>query len=523
MTVASPAVSNGRPATDDAQIAYYQVNLTPSLDAASATTISVSSSVPADATAVALPVGVGGAVPSELGLDRSALAGAGFEGNAGQVLVLPREDGPTLLAVGLGDPSQLNAAALRDAAAAFARASATHERLAVDLSSTGALPPERAARVVVEGVLLARYRYDPFHTRPSTVRLAELTLVGGADQADAVRRGAERGRLLAEACILTRDLGNAPPSFLTAERMAEVACQVGATHNLEVEVFDRAALLELGCGGLLGVNAGSAHEPRMIKLTYRPASGSSGRLTLVGKGIMYDSGGINLKPGDAMHALMKHDMAGAGAVLGAMSALAELHCPTTVTGYLMCTDNMPSGSAMKMGDVLRMHGGKTVEVQNTDAEGRLVMADALVLTTERDQPDAIVDIATLTGAAMRALGTRIAAVLGNNQALVDQVAAAAERTDERVWQLPLERRYRAGLNSEIADLKNMSDDPNAGAITAGLFLDEFVAGRPWAHLDIAGTMSVGADDSWRSTGATGFGARLLLDLALAFAPPTSQP
>jgi leucyl aminopeptidase len=201
-----------------------------------------------------------------------------------------------------------------------------------------------------------------------------------------------------------------------------------------------------------------------------------------------------------------------------MSAMGALNCPTMVTGYLMCTDNMPSGSAMKMGDVLRIHGGKTVEVQNTDAEGRLVMADALVLTTERDHPDAIVDIATLTGAALRALGPKMAALIGNNQALIDQVSRAATRTDERVWQLPLERRYRGQLNSEIADLKNMGDDANAGAITAALFLEEFIDGRPWAHLDIAGTMSVAADDGWRSWGATGFGARLLLDLAMTFSP-----
>jgi leucyl aminopeptidase len=307
---------------------------------------------------------------------------------------------------------------------------------------------------------------------------------------------------------------------MTAERMAEVAQTVAVDRRLEVEVFDRQALLDLGCGGLLGVNAGSAQEPRMIKLIYRPRGSGAGRLALVGKGIMYDSGGINIKPGDAMHLLMKHDMAGAGAILGAMAAMAALECPTTVTGYLMCTDNMPSGSAMKMGDVLRMHGGKTVEVQNTDAEGRLVMADALVLATERDQPDAIVDIATLTGAALRALGPKLAVVIGNNQPLVDQLVLAGERTDERLWQLPLERRYRAQLNSEIADLKNMGDDANAGAITAALFLEEFVAGRPWAHLDIAGTMSIGADDSWRSWGATGFGARLLLDLAMTFKPLT---
>jgi leucyl aminopeptidase len=520
MSVASSAVTNGRATSGDSQIAYFDVDLTPSLDPASAATISVASSLPASATALVVPVATDGTVPSELGVDRTALNAAGFAGMLGQTLVMPRGSGPTLVAVGIGDAAQADAAVLRDAAAIFTRASAPHERLAINLTNTGSLPPREAARAVVEGVLLARYRYDPFHTSPTTVRLAELTLVAGDDRADAVRKGAEEARLTAEACMLTRDVGNAPPSHMTAERMAEVAQQVAGARGLEIEVFDRAALLELGCGGLLGVNAGSAHEPRMIKLTYRPGGTSRGHLVLVGKGIMYDAGGINLKPGDAMHLLMKHDMAGAGAILGAMSAMAALQCPTAVTGYLMCTDNMPSGSAMKMGDVLRMHGGKTVEVQNTDAEGRLVMADALVLATERDQPDAIVDIATLTGAALRALGPKLAALIGNNKLLIEQVIGAAERTDERVWELPLERRYRGQLNSEIADLKNMGDDANAGAITAALFLEEFVDGRPWAHLDIAGTMSVGADDGWRSWGATGYGARLLLDLAMTFNPPS---
>jgi leucyl aminopeptidase len=520
MSVSSPAVSDARPTATDSQIAYFEVDLTPSLDRAWGVKIAVSSSVPADATGLVVPVAVGeGAVPGELGVGRAALAAAGFEGRAGQTLVLPRAGGPVLVAVGVGEPGRLDAATLRDAAAAFARAVAKHEHLAISLENTTAVPPEVAARAVVEGVLLARYRYDPFHTEPTAVPLAQLTLVAGADRADAVRAGAEQGRLMAEAGMLARDLCNAPPSYLTAERMAEVAQRVAADRGLEVEVFDRRALLELGCGGLLGVNAGSAHEPRMIKLTYRPKTGAArGHLCLVGKGIMYDSGGINLKPSDAMHMLMKLDMSGAGAILGAMSAMTALECPTAVTGYLMCTDNMPSGSALKMGDVLKIRGGKTVEVQNTDAEGRLVMADALVLSVE-ERPDAIVDIATLTGAALRALGTKVAAVFGNDQALVDQVRAAAERTDEPVWQLPLEKRYRSLLDSEVADLGNMGGDGvAAGAITAALFLAEFVGEVPWAHLDIAGTMSVPADDSWRSRGATGFGARLLLDLALAFAP-----
>lgn len=514
MSAATPAVS-------DSQIAYFEVNLTPSLDPPSAVNVSVASSVPTSATAVVVPVAADGAPPSELGVDRAALTAAGFAGRLGQTLVLPRADGPTLVAVGIGDPARVDAARLRDAAASFTRASASHARLAISLVNTGAVAPADAARAVVEGVLLARYSYDPFHTRPATVPLVDLTLVASADRADDVRRGAKEGRLTSEACMLTRDVGNAPPSYMTAVRLADVAQHVAASHGLEIEVFDRQALIELGCGGLLGVD-GSVEEPRMIKLTYRPRGTNRGHLALVGKGIMYDAGGINVKPGDAMHLLMKHDMAGAGAILGAMSVMAALDCPTTVTSYLMCTDNMPSGSAMKMGDVLRIHGGKTVEVQNTDAEGRLVMADALVLATERDQPDAIVDIATLTGAALRALGPKMAVVIGNDQALVDQVVGAATRTDERVWQLPLEHAYRGQLNSEIADLKNMGDDANAGAITAALFLEDFVDGRPWAHLDIAGTMSVGADDGWRSWGATGFGARLLLDLARTFAPTTAR-
>jgi leucyl aminopeptidase len=231
---------------------------------------------------------------------------------------------------------------------------------------------------------------------------------------------------------------------------------------------------------------------------------------------MYDSGGISLKPADGVHAMMKNDMSGAAAVLAAMSVLAELDCPAAVTGYLMCTDNMPSGTALKMGDVLTVRGGTTVEVLNTDAEGRLVMADALVLAAEQ-RPDAIVDIATLTGAMMRALGTSVAGVIGNDQALVDALLVAGERTDEPLWQLPLERRYRSDIDSAIADLQNLGG-PNAGSITAALFLAEFVDGLPWAHVDIAGTADVDKPGSWRPAGCSGFGARLLVELALAFPP-----
>jgi leucyl aminopeptidase len=292
---------------------------------------------------------------------------------------------------------------------------------------------------------------------------------------------------------------------------------LGADRGLEVEVFDKDALIELGCGGLLGVNQGSAAPPRMIKLTYRPPGEPSGRLTFVGKGIMYDSGGLAIKPGDEVHAQMKNDMSGAAAVIGAMAQLAAVGCRAHVTGYLMCTDNMPSGTAMALGDVITIRGGTTVEVVNTDAEGRLVMADALVLATE-EPVDAIVDIATLTGACMRALGTQVAGVIGNDQGLVDQVRAAAEATDEPVWQLPLEARYRKELESPVADLKNLGG-ANAGAITAALFLAEFVGDVPWAHIDIAGTAQSGGDAGWQTAGCTGFGARLLAELAVHFSAP----
>jgi leucyl aminopeptidase len=232
---------------------------------------------------------------------------------------------------------------------------------------------------------------------------------------------------------------------------------------------------------------------------------------------MYDAGGIALKPADEVHATMKNDMSGAGAILAAMLQLQALGCKTAVTGYLMCTDNRPSGTSIAMGDVLTVYGGKTVEVKNTDAEGRLVMADALVMATE-EKTDAIVDIATLTGAAMRALGTQIAGVIGNSADMVSQVEAAAAATAESVWELPLERRYRGDLDSDVADIKNLGG-ANAGAITAALFLEEFVAGIPWAHIDIAGTAQNDRDTSWRPPGCTGFGARLLIDLAMNFKRP----
>jgi leucyl aminopeptidase len=478
--------------------------------------------VPADAElppveALAIPLTADGDVPGELGYDRPALSRSGFTGRLGQALPLPTGDGPALVAIGAGPGEAVDQAVLRRAAAAFARAVPDDRALAVRVPDVPGVPAPEAAAAIVEGILLARYRFDMRGKPAGPVPVREIVLQAPPKAEADVRAGADRGLAHAAAALLSRDLANCPAAELTAVRMAEVAIEVGARSDLKVEVLDRDALVALGCGGLLGVNKGSVQPPRMIRLRYLPEGEPTGRLALVGKGIMYDSGGISLKPSDASHSTMKNDMSGAGAVLAAMSQLRALGCRSAVTGYLMCTDNMPSGSAMQLGDVLTIYGGTTVEVLNTDAEGRLVMADALVLA--REEPvDAILDIATLTGACLRTFGTEVAGVLGNSQPLVDQVRAAAAAADEPVWQLPLEHRYRDQLDSEIADLTNMGGI-NAGSITAALFLEEFVGSAPWVHIDIAGTAWSDRPAGWINRGATGFGARLLLNFALDFAVP----
>jgi leucyl aminopeptidase len=405
-------------------------------------------------------------------------------------------------------------ATLRDAAAALGRAAPRAAGTGLHLPALGGVDARAAAQALTEGLLLARYRYTGLRADGDRVALREVRLrLDGADPAKA-GEGAQAGALHAGATAVARDLTNTPAAHLTAADLADVAVDLGRTHGFDVEVLDQDRLVELGCGGLLGVNRGSAEEARLVKLTYVPGPGTRAHLALVGKGIMYDSGGISLKPSDPMHLLMKMDMGGAAAILGAFTAFRAAAVPCRVTGFLACTDNVPSGSAYVLGDVLYTRGGKTIEVRNTDAEGRLVMSDALVLAAE-ESPSAVLTVATLTGAALAALGPARAALLGNDPALLHRVEDAAARTDEPVWQLPLERRYRSQLDSDIADIANLGG-PYAGTITAALFLEEFVGGVPWAHLDICGPMQAAADEAWRPKGATGFGARLLVELAHGF-------
>jgi leucyl aminopeptidase len=481
-------------------------------------TFSTARNAPRDIEVLGVPVFSEGPVPRSAGLSRKALAAIGFEGKAGQAAVIPQANGPDVVVVGMGDPGAATLATVRNAAAALARAAAKRASMATGLTQATDLAPAEVGQAIAEGFVLASHRYVAMKSDKSGVPdLERVVLLTDPARAKAVATGAERGRLLGEAVNLARDLINTPPMALTARDLAEVARQTAADRGLKVEVLEEDAMVELGLGGLLAVNKGSVEPPRLVKLTYTPRN-PQGSIALVGKGITYDSGGISLKPSDAMHAVMKMDMSGAAAVLATLSVLPALKPKVKVTGYLCCTDNMPSGSAFKLGDVLTIRNGKTVEIHNTDAEGRLVLADGLSLAIE-EKPDAVLDIATLTGAVMGALGTKLAGVMGNDQGLIEQVESASKRTDEKVWHLPLPSEYRKLLDSDVADMKNVGG-PYGGALVAGLFLQEFVDGTPWAHLDIAGVMRSETDEGWLSKGGTGFGVRLLVDLICGFKPAT---
>jgi leucyl aminopeptidase len=480
-------------------------------------TFTVTSQTPSGTGAVGVPVATKGALPAGTGLDRAALERLGFTGKVGETYVLPTGRGPVTILVGTGDPAQVTASSLRRSAAALARAASGFESLATGLAVVPRVDRKAAAQAVVEGLSLAHHRWTELKTQKGTPpKLATVALVSSVPAA--TKQGVARGEATARAANRARDFANMPPAHLPARVFADRAVAIAKESGLEVEVYNKDQLKAMGCGGIVGVNRGSVEPPRVVRLSYVPrgATAATPHLALVGKGVMYDSGGISLKPSDGSHAMMKADMSGAAAVLATMGALRDLRCRTKVTAWLMCTDNLPSGSALALGDVLTMRNGKTVEIHNTDAEGRLILADGLSLAVEA-KPDAIVDIATLTGAMLRALGDGMAGVIGNNQGVVDQLLGAAGRTDEKLWQLPLERDYRHALDSFVADMKNVGGE--AGAITAALFLDEFVGSVPWAHLDIAGPMWSYSDNGWLQKGATGYGTRLLIEAAMTFTKP----
>ncbi|MFC7566611.1 leucyl aminopeptidase [Actinomadura namibiensis] len=484
------------------------------------TTISLDSAAPNTLDVDAIVIGVApadsGVTPAAgaEGLDQAldgrlaaALKSLGATGKAGEVTKLPTlgaVPAPVVVAVGLGE--DVDAEALRRAAGAGLRALAGSARVAVALPAASVAEAEAVAL----GALLGNYAFTAYRTddRPDPVGEIILTGVRTADGAVA----AARAETVAQAVALVRDLVNTPPSDLSPEDFADTAARVAADTGLDVEILDEKALVEGGYGGIVGVGQGSANPPRLVRLAYTHPEATR-TLALVGKGITFDSGGLSLKPADAMD-WMKSDMGGAGAVLGAMSAIAKLGPKVNVVGYLALAENMPSGTAQRPSDVIRIYGGRTVEVLNTDAEGRLVMADALVRSGE-DAPDVLVDVATLTGAQLVALGTRTAGVMANDDALRERVVAAADEAGEPSWGMPLPAELRKGLDSSVADIANISGDRWGGMLTAGVFLQEFVPdGVRWAHLDIAGpSFNKGEPYGYTPKGGTGAATRTLVRLA----------
>ena len=457
-----------------------------------------------------------GDMPLPAGLDRDDLKRLGFEAKVDQVQVVPGA-GRLVAAVGLGPAEGVDADRLRRAAAGLARAARGRRSLALDLASVAAaldaVPQPEGAHAVVEGVALALYRFGYKSTKDDD-RLGRVTLVGST--AAGIRSAVEQAAAVVDGVTLARDLVNEPGGSLTPPKFANRVRRMARDRGLTVKVLDEAAIKRARLGGLLGVSRGSTQAPRFVELTYTPTGRPKGTLALVGKGLTFDAGGLSIKTGQGMMD-MKMDMGGAAAVVGAMSVLPTVAPRCRVRAYLPMTDNMLGGDATRPGDVLTIRNGKTIEVLNTDAEGRLVLADALSLASEA-KPDAIVDLATLTGACMVALGPRIAGLMGRDDAFLAQVEAASARTGERVWRLPLPDDYRRMVDSPVADMKNIGG-PYGGAITAGLILGEFVAdGIPWAHLDIAGPAFTDGDDGEATRGGTGFGVRLLVDLACSFTP-----
>ncbi|HLS48593.1 MAG TPA: leucyl aminopeptidase [Actinomycetaceae bacterium] len=446
------------------------------------------------------------ALPTKAESRLSALLPAlGVRGTADEVVRVPAPEGisaAVVLLVGVGE-RDVNDETLRRAAGAAARS------LAGTDSAVMALPATTAEQVVAiaEGALMGAYRFDRYRdSDPAPVKQLELHTPLARDKAG--KAALERAQVVADAVRSVRDLVNSSPAHLYPETFAEAALTAAKGSKVKVKVLDDDALRRGGYGGLIGVGQGSSRPPRLVKLTYSPAR-AKGHYALVGKGITFDSGGLSIKPASGMET-MKMDMAGAATVLHTVLAAAALDLPIKVTGWLALAENMLSSTAQRPSDVITIRGGKTVEVLNTDAEGRLVLADALVAAGEED-PDVIVDIATLTGAQMVALGTQVGAVMGTDEER-EAVVAAATAAGEQFWPMPLPAELADSLKSEVADLSNMGDRWG-GMLVAGLFLKEFVGETPWAHLDVAGpAYNEGSARGYTPKGATGTGVRTLLSL-----------
>jgi leucyl aminopeptidase len=430
-----------------------------------------------------------------------------------------RRSGPErVLLIGLGKREKVGAEEVRRAAAvAYARAKelrVPEYRTFVDEDLQDRLGVRATAVALAEGTVLSSYRIEMYRTnREETPAVRSVTFVPGGATA-AFRRAVEFGERVAGSQNYARELANRPANEKTPSALAAEAKKIAEETGARCRVFTEDALRKMGMGAFLGVARGSSEPPRFIVL--RAPGGRRGRVCIVGKGITFDSGGISLKPAKGMEE-MKYDMSGGAAILGTFRALPSLgKLPFEVIGIVPATENLPGGRAQKPGDLVRAYNGKTIEVLNTDAEGRMILADALAYAAKEFAPDAIVDLATLTGAAIVALGHEVSGILGNDAGLVRDLREAGEATGERVWELPLWEEHREQMKGEVADLRNInSPNQGGGTIAGAAFLSHFVEGRPWAHVDIAGTAWGARDRDYYRRGASGVGVRLLVEFLRA--------
>ncbi len=450
-----------------------------------------------------------------------------FEGTLAQTSTVVGGAGgrvASLTLAGLGELKRLDADGLRRAVAQGLRAACDQGArtllLVLPAGPGRALEPERAARAVAEAALLSLYRWESYRTEKAKTGVDRLTLVVAPRAKAAARRGLAEGRILAEAVCFARDLGNEPSNVATPRWLADKAVEMARAEGLTARVLEKDEMERLGMGSLLGVARGSAQPPRLVVLTHEPkGAGRRGRrmphVALVGKGVTFDSGGISIKPAAKMED-MKFDMCGGAAVLGAMCAVARLKLPLRVTGLVPLVENMPDGNAYKPGDILRALNGVTIEIKNTDAEGRLILADALAYAAKhvKPRPEALIDAATLTGACVVALGDQFAAVLGHDDVCA-RLLEASKASGDALWRLPLSDGFRRQLDSVYADVSNLGS-PGGGVQTGAAFLERFTDGLPWAHLDIAGMAWTERDAGLLRKGATGYGVRLLVEALRAW-------
>ena len=478
---------------------------------------------------VAQPGGATGAVDQALGGTITNLIAEGeIKGKLNEVTLihtLGRLELERVLVVGLGKKEKFTLDSIRGLMAETCRylrkLGIKRAATIVHGAGTGGMEAEKAAQAITEGSILGLYTFRKHITKESEHgELQELLIVErDGSRLPILERGVKRGRILANAVNFARDMINEPANHMTPSDMAEIARGVAADHGLEFSILDREEMKNLGMGALLGVAQGSKQPPKFIILSYRGSDSSSSTLGLVGKGLTFDSGGISLKPSEAMDE-MKSDMAGGATVIAAIKAIAEMKLRINVTALIPATENLPGGAALKPGDILKAMNGKTIEVVNTDAEGRLILADALSYARQL-KLSPLIDVATLTGACRVALGDICTGAFGNNQEVVNKVIKAGEEAGEKIWQLPMFDEYKEQNKSDVADIKN-SGGRWGGAITAAQFLAEFSQDTPWTHLDIAGTSFSSKERAYTLKGATGVAVRTLVNFALAIAEERSK-